>query len=144
MGYAFLADVIVAIHVAYVSFILVGQLAIVVGLVLRWEWIRNPWFRITHLAAIGIVALESIAGIACPLTVWEDALRSLAGQEVTEGSFIGRELHRLLFYDAEPWFFRWCYVAFALAVLGTFLLAPPRRKGPPVSGAEQETMASAS
>ena len=35
MGYGILADALVAIHVAYVSYVVLGQLAIWLGLVLR-------------------------------------------------------------------------------------------------------------
>ena len=127
MNSAFWADVVVAIHVAYVAFIMVGQVAIVLGVVLRWGWIRNFWFRLAHLLAIGFVAFEAIWGVACPLTVWEDELRRSSGQTITEGTFIGRFLHDILFYDAESWIFTTCYVAFALLVLMSFVLAPPRR-----------------
>ncbi|GIW80856.1 MAG: hypothetical protein KatS3mg105_2663 [Gemmatales bacterium] len=126
MFYSMLADVIVVIHVAYVGFVIVGQLLIVGGALLRWQWVRNFWFRVCHLVAILIVAYEALAGIVCPLTVWEDELRRMAGQTVEEGSFIGRFMHSILFYDLEPWIFTVCYVAFALLVLGTFVLVPPR------------------
>src|SRR3954463_16636210 len=102
MGYSLLADLVVAVHVAYVSFVLFGQLAICVGLLLRWGWVRNFWFRAGHFLAIAIVATEAILNIQCPLTTWEDRLRSLAGQEVAEGTFIGRCLHNLMFYNVEP------------------------------------------
>ena len=37
MGYGILADVMVAIHVAYVSYVVLGQLAIWLGLALHWR-----------------------------------------------------------------------------------------------------------
>ena len=126
MWYALLADVVVAVHVAYVGFVLLGQLAILLGLALHWDWVRNRWFRLTHLAAILVVAFEAIVGIDCPLTVWEYELRALAGQQAAEGTFIGRILHDLLFYQGEPWIFTTCYILFALLVLATFVFAPPR------------------
>src|SRR5262249_2616892 len=95
MSEAFLADVLVAIHVAYVSFVVLGMAAILLGTLLKWKWVRNPWFRVSHFVAIVIVALEAIFGIACPLTVWEDQLRRSAGQTVAGGTFVGRLLHRL-------------------------------------------------
>jgi hypothetical protein len=78
--YALLADLMVGIHVAIVSFALFGQIAILIGLVCRWQWIRNPWFRWIHVGLICVVAVESIFNITCPLTTWEDSLRGLAGQ----------------------------------------------------------------
>src|SRR5919204_3727026 len=103
MWYAFLADFIVAAHVAYVSYVVVGLIAIWTGALFRWGWVRNPWFRLTHLLAILIVALEAVFAIDCPLTVWESAFRQRAGQEVSGASFIGRCLHELIFYDFPPW-----------------------------------------
>lgn len=128
MGYAFLADLVVAFHVAYVSFIVFGELIVVLGALLRWTWVRNLWFRVLHLLAIAIVAAEALASIACPLTVWEDRLRRAAGQDVSDGTFIGRCLHNILFYDLPPWAFTAAYIGFALVVLLTLVLAPPRRR----------------
>jgi len=54
--------------VAYISYVVLGQLAILVGIVRRWQWIRNPWFRWTHLLMILVVAWEAVQGITCPLT----------------------------------------------------------------------------
>jgi hypothetical protein len=124
--YGLLADGIVAIHVAYVGYILVGQLAILTGRWLQWGWIRNPWFRLTHMLAIVIVALEALWGIECPLTGWEADLRRLAEQEVSEATFIGRIFHNILFYDVPAWILNACYIGFALLVLGTLVLIPPR------------------
>lgn len=142
--YALLADVIVALHVAYVCFVVVGQILITAGLALRWAWVRNLWFRAGHLLAIGIVGLEAVCGIDCPLTVWEDRLRQLAGQGFSQGTFLGRLLHRAIFYDCEPWVLNALHIGFALLVLATFLAAPPRlrrrapkwaqRGGMPVGG----------
>jgi hypothetical protein len=127
MWYARLADAIVAVHVAYMAFIILGQLAIMIGAVLKWQWIRNPWFRAAHLAAIVIVALEAVFGVRCPLTLWENELRVAAGQEANGESFVGRLLHHLLFFDLPSWVFTLSYVSFALLVLIMLFLAPPRR-----------------
>ncbi len=93
-----LADLIVVIHAAYVSFVVFGLLAILVGAVLGWSWVRNFWFRVIHLTAIGIVVAEALAGIPCPLTVWEQRLRKTAGQTGYPGDFLGYWAHQLIFY----------------------------------------------
>src|SRR5450755_163295 len=84
--YALLADCLVVIHLAYISFVIFGQLAIMVGWPLGWRWIRNPWFRITHLIMILIVALEAVVQFKCPLTTWEENLRVAAGQMDAAGN----------------------------------------------------------
>ena len=83
--YALAADVLVAAHVGYVGFVVLGQLAVVVGIASHWGWIRNPWFRVIHLLAISVVAAEAILGLHCPWTTWERDLRALAGQTTLQG-----------------------------------------------------------
>jgi Protein of Unknown function (DUF2784) len=130
MGFDLLADLVAALHFAYVSFVVVGLGAIVVGLARRWHWVRNPFFRLSHLLAILIVAGESLLGIPCPLTMWEDRLRALAGHAAQGGSFLGRLLDKVMFVDVEPAVLTWIYVGFALLVLMTLVVAPPRWRKP--------------
>ena len=125
--YRITADAVVVVHFAYVMFVVLGLLVILAGTALRRDWVRNFTFRLLHLAAIGLVVVESWWGVTCPLTTLEQKLRSLAGETAEEGSFIGRWVHDLLFYEAPEWVFTICYTAFGLLVLGTFLLSPPRR-----------------
>ena len=126
MRYGLLADVVVAIHALYVGFVLFGLVAILIGYALDWRWVRNPYFRIAHLAAIGFVCLESILGIDCPLTTLESALRVDAGQSGYPADFIGYWLDRLLFYNFPPRVFTIVYLAFGALVLATMWLAPIR------------------
>lgn len=128
MGYGILADILVAIHVGFMVFVVLGQLVILAGAIARWNWIRNIWFRCSHLLAISIVAFETIMGISCPLTIWEHDLRLAAGQPVSDATFIGRLMHNLLFYDLPPWVFSTAYLTFFGLVVLTFVLAPPRRR----------------
>lgn len=130
MGYALLADLVVAVHVGYVSFVLLGELAIVVGALLRWSWVRNRWFRLLHLSAITIVAVEAIIGMTCPLTDLEYWLRAQAGQQAAEGTFIGRWLHELLFVEMPPWALMAAYIGFAALVLVTLWAVPPQWRRP--------------
>ncbi len=121
-----LADVVVVAHAAYAAFVVVGLAAILLGVALEWRWVRNFWFRVIHFAMIGLVALEAILGVKCPLTSLEDSLRARAGQSVDEASFIARLARDLLFYEAPEWVFGVLHCVFAAAVLLTLVLAPPR------------------
>ncbi len=120
-----LADTIAVAHLGYVLFIVLGLLAILLGLVFRWQWVRNFYFRATHLAAIGIVAVEEMLRVRCPLTTWERALRAEAGQTVAEATFMARIANSVLYRDLDPWVFVAAHLAFAALVLLTFVLAPP-------------------
>ena len=116
----------VVVHAAYVGFVVLGLLAILLGVLFRWRWVRNFWFRAAHLLAISLVVVQVLAGIVCPLTTLENYLRRLAGQGVYPDSFIGFWAHELLFYEAPPWVFQLSYCLFGAAVLAAFLLDPPR------------------
>jgi hypothetical protein len=127
--YRLAADFTVIVHAGYVSYVVLGQLLILIGILCRWSWVRNPWFRWTHLAAILIVVFEALYGIVCPLTTLENELRRRAGQTGYQGDFIANLVHDMLFFDFAPWVFTVIYAAFGLLVLLTFVLAPPRRRG---------------
>jgi Protein of Unknown function (DUF2784) len=127
--YGLLADLIDIIHFAYVAFVVIGQLLILIGIVLRWQWIRNPWFRFIHLAMILIVAFEAMCDMECPLTVWEYNLRVAAGQDPRTGTYIARLFRQIFFWqptDDCVKILAWCYWGAAGLVLATFCIAPPR------------------
>ena len=129
--YRILADLMVAIHLAFVVFVVLGMAAILLGIVLKWRWVRNFWFRTIHLLLIATVVAEMVLGVSCPLTDWEDQLRERVGETVQQGTFIGRMLHKILFWDVSPSTMTIVYCMFGLAVLLTFIFAPPhwpRRK----------------
>jgi len=124
------ADAILLLHFAFITFVVGGLIFTWFGAILRWNWIRNIWFRVAHLAAICFVAVEALLGVMCPLTVWEDALR---GQQI-QSSFIARWVHRVMFYELPESVFTAIYVVFMLVVLVTYWLVPPHpprvRKAP--------------
>ena len=126
--YRLLADLILLTHALFVAFVVFGQLLVVTGAALRWAWIRNFRFRLMHLLCIGYEIAQTWAGQLCPLTLWEQQLRELAGETTYAGSFIAHWLHRLLFFEAEAWVFTLIYTVFGLLVLATWFLAPPKRR----------------
>lgn len=116
------ADLILIVHLAFVLFIVGGLASIWIGAACGWGWVRNFWFRISHLAAILFVAAEAMLGIWCPLTLWEDALR---GSSHGEMGFVSRWIHRLLYYSFPEWVFTVAYLVFALMVAATWWLVRP-------------------
>ncbi len=120
--YGLMADTILVIHFAFVVFVVFGFMLIVTGSLARWSWVHNSIFRIAHLAAVGLVVLQTWLGQLCPLTIWENELRRRAGQSDYSETFVEHWLHDILFYQAEPWVFTTIYTCFgALVVLVWFL-----------------------
>jgi hypothetical protein len=123
------ADAVLLLHALFVVFVIAGLLLILAGKVLAWSWVRNWWFRVTHLVAIAVVVLQAWSGVICPLTTLEMALRREAGDATYAGTFISHWLESILYYQAPAWVFAACYTAFAaLVVLSWFWVRPNRRK----------------
>ncbi|WP_372985915.1 DUF2784 domain-containing protein [Marinobacter sp.] len=125
--YLLLADSLLVLHVLLVGFVIFGLAAIFIGHFLKWSWVRNVWFRVTHLVVIVIVVLQAWLGVLCPLTVWEMELRERAGAAGYEGSFIQHWLQSLLYYSAPEWVFILAYTAFGGVVLASWFLVRPGR-----------------
>lgn len=127
--YSLLADLVLALHVSYVLFVVVGQLLILIGWIRRWGWVRNPWFRLIHFAAIGAVVLQSWLGVICPLTILENELRLRAGMAgYEEYNFIGYWMSRFIFFEAPSWMFVVVYTVFGLLVVAALVVYLPRMR----------------
>ena len=123
-----LADMVLLAHFGLVVFVVGGLAVILVGNLLAWRWVNNPWFRLAHIAAIAVVVAESWLGITCPLTTLESWLRAQAGVSGYEASFIEHWVQRILFHEAPPWVFASAYTAFGLLVAAAWWYFPPRRR----------------
>lgn len=125
--YSLLADVILLVHFAFVTFVILGFVLTWAGYFCRWPFVHNFSFRLLHLLAIGLVLAESLLGFICPLTTWENQMRVGGGQEAGyEGSFIQHWFGRLLFHEWSERTFTFLYAAFFLFVVLTFWIVRPR------------------
>jgi hypothetical protein len=124
--YRIAADLVLAAHASFVVFVILALVLVLVGGVRGWSWVRNPWFRLVHLLAIGFVVAQAWLQAICPLTTLEMALRSRAGDAVYRGSFIAHWMEALLYYQAPQWVFAVCYTAFGLLVLASWIIVRPR------------------
>lgn len=82
MGYRLAAGGVVAIHMSFVAFVLVG------GFV---AW-RRPSILRSHVPAVALSAALAIAGLDCPLTEVEKWLLEQAGEVPYDGGFISHYL----------------------------------------------------
>ena len=125
-AYNLAADAVLLLHVLFVIFVIGGLLLIFLGNYRRWHWVRNPWFRMAHAAAIAVVTLQSWAGMICPLTTLENMLRRRAGGAVYADSFISHLLEQIIYYRAPAWVFAVCYTAFGAVVVASWIWVRPR------------------
>src|SRR5271163_1356060 len=87
MIYRWLADALVVVHAAFVTFVVLGALA-----VLRWT--RLAWL---HLPAAAWGVIVEFSGWICPLTPIENAWRVRAGERGYPGGFIEHYLVPVLY-----------------------------------------------
>jgi hypothetical protein len=85
--YRALADLILALHLAFVLFVVLGGL-----LVMRWP--RVAWLHLP--AAIWGVVIE-YTGWICPLTPLENSFRARGGEAGYSGGFIEHYIQPLLY-----------------------------------------------
>jgi Protein of Unknown function (DUF2784) len=78
VAYRVLADLVVAVHAGFVTFVVLGGF-------LAWRWRR---LVLVHVPAATWGALIEFAGWICPLTPLENALRLRAGHAGYPGGFI--------------------------------------------------------
>jgi len=125
--YELVADAVLLIHFGVVLFVVVGLVVVVAGNRLRWRWVNGLWFRLAHLAAIALAAVQAWLGQYCPLTTLESWLRVRAGSPSYDKSFIAHWVQRIIYYDAPLWVFTGIYTVFALLVVLVWWRFPPRR-----------------
>lgn len=127
------ADVVMVVHAAIVLFVILGLFAVLV-----WGWLKNPgprsfirniWFRGIHLGIIVWVLIQALRGRYCPLTYWEQDLRSAAGQDTYDVSFIDYWVSTLIYYDFPQWVFQTGYLLFTGLTLYSLWKWPPVWKG---------------
>ncbi len=123
-----LSDLVVAFHLAYVGFVAVGFLLILVGAALKWAWTLNRWFRYLHLGAIALVDAEALVGLICPLTLLENWLLIGSGQAGGERTFVGQLIYNLVYYDFPLWIFSVAYLALTILAILLLIVAPPKAR----------------
>lgn len=118
------ADLVMVMHLCFVGFVAGGYGAILVGYPLGWRWVRCRSFRWAHLGAIGVVAVEAVLGILCPLTLAENFLRGTWPPQ----SFVGRMVNWVLYPAIPAWVFTPLYLALLFLALGLWRWMPPLKK----------------
>lgn len=124
--YLLAADAIFWMHFAFAIFIVMGLPVIWIGYFAKFKFVKNLKFRICHTLAMGIVLCESLVGMICPLTEWENDLRIKGGEgQIYETSFIKEWFHNIMFFEFSERTFMIIYLLFFVLVLLTLWIIPP-------------------
>ncbi len=123
-----LADAMLYLHVLVVLANILPVPIIIIGAVRGWGFVRRAWFRLGHLALMGVVAVQAWMGETCPLTIWERSLRARAGDAgYADQGFISHWMESLLYIEASPAFFVALYTGWCLLIIALFIVVPMRR-----------------
>jgi hypothetical protein len=87
MTYRLLADATVALHLAFIVFVVLGGFFV----------LRKPVVAWLHVPAVAWVVWLELTGAICPLTPLENMLRARAGEAGYEGGFIDHYLMPVIY-----------------------------------------------
>jgi hypothetical protein len=121
-----LADGVLGVHLTVIALNLFGLVAIPLGALFGWRWVRVRWWRWLHLASMAVVAVQALAGQACFLTILQARLSGAQGR--TEPLIVG-VVNRIVFWPLPLWVFATIYLLLLLYVLALMRLVPPRPPG---------------
>lgn len=90
MFYRLGADALLAVHFLWIFFLILG---LPLGL-----YFRLAWLRIFHAAGLLLALALQLAGLFCPLTIWEESLRLREDPGFSyRGSFIITQMEKLVY-----------------------------------------------
>jgi hypothetical protein len=102
----FAADVVLAGHLVFIAFVMLGALV-----VLRWRWLA--WL---HVPALAWAVFVEASGSVCPLTPLENLLRMRAGDAGYAGGFVEHYQLALVYPEGLTRQLQWLLAAVVLVV----------------------------
>jgi len=115
------ADLILIGHFCIVLFITFGLLILPFGYLFNLHWTRNRKLRLVHISLMGLITLEALVGITCPLTRIENSLRNVDHYE----TFISYWLKQVIYWEVPADFFSILYLTCSYWLLLFWFIHPP-------------------
>ena len=115
------ADLILFLHFWIVFYVVFGLVVLPLGYLKNYSWTRNAKLRATHMSLVGLITLEAILGITCPLTTLENILRQIEYQQ----TFVSYWLSHFIYWDLPNYFFVALYSACFIWSLIFWKVHPP-------------------
>ena len=130
MLYRLLTDLTVAVHFAFLIFVVAG------GFLAR----RHRWLVVPHLlAAAWGVYVEATPGLICPLTPLENGFALRAGEAGYQGSFIEHYLVPIIYPEGLTPVAQWGLAGFVVVINAAAYTWPWRRRVSSGRGAVAES-----
>jgi hypothetical protein len=116
-----LANFILGLHFAIITFNVLGLVVIPVGGALGWHVVRVAWLRLLHLGLMAAVAGQALMGRACILTIWQN---ELTGNRSAPVPMIMQWVNHLIYWNLPIWVFAVMYSAVFLYVVALVVWVP--------------------
>ena len=119
-----IAGALLLVHFSLTAFITFGFFLIPIGHKLDWDWIKNRNLRLLHFFLMGVITVETIVGLTCPLTVLENMFRDVD----YSSSFMSYWIAQILYWDMPGQVFVIFYSLCLGWVLILWKVCPPIQK----------------
>ena len=118
-----IADAVMFTHLGVVVFNASLLVLIPIGR-RRWAWVHHRPIRLLHLFMMLFIAVQTLLGQHCPLTLLEVKLRA----DSSEGMFLARVVHDLLYWNLPLAFFAALYLLCTAWAIWLWFFVPPHAK----------------
>ena len=119
-----IAGALIFVHFSLSASITLGFFIIPIGYKLGWNWIKNRNLRLLHLSLMGVITVETIVGLTCPLTVLENMFRDVD----YSSSFMSYWIAQILYWDLPNHVFVTLYSLCLWWVSILWKICPPIQK----------------
>ena len=119
-----IAGALLLVHFSLAASITFGFFIIPIGYKLGWNWIKNRNLRLLHLSLMGVITVQTIVGLTCPLTVLENMFRDVD----YSSSFMSYWIAQILYWDLPNHVFVALYLLCLVWVSILWKICPPIQK----------------
>ena len=115
------SEIVLLFHFCIFLFITLSFFLIPLGYYLKWEWVKNKYYRLIHLVLMVIIFIETILGFMCPLTILENFLRN----DIEINNKITQIIHQIMYWDLPTYQFIILYLLSLLYLIFLWFFFKP-------------------
>ena len=119
------SEIVLFFHFIVFLFITVSFFLIPFGYFQKWKWVKNKYYRLTHLVLMGVILIETILGFMCPLTILENFLRN----NIEVDNNLTQIIHQIMYWNLPNYQFIILYIlSFSYLIFLWFFFKPNFKK----------------
>ena len=118
-----IAALILILHFGIIIFITSLFFLVPIGYKYNWQFVKNKKLRIIHLGLITFISLETVLGLACPLTYLENFFL----EKNTYEFFLSYWISQIIYWNLPSSFFIILYLICFIWTIKMWQLFPPRK-----------------